>query len=122
MNSNKETKITDEKKYRRLFLFEKRWAKHWGNYNIHRAQNTHFMIEPAKIAYEEITIIDEIKELSNKEKINELLNFYKEMDNKEKMVEGRMMNHYYFDSLQRLQKQIEKVEKGEEIIIRRISR
>ena len=114
----KEEKINKEKEYRKLFMYQKRWAKHWITATAHRAHSsTMFMTEPAKKTLEKINRIEENKKITNYEKINLLIEFYRKMDEKEKQVKNRMYNHYYFDAYQYLKRENQKVERGEEATI-----
>lgn len=112
--------LEQDKKFRKLFLYEKRLAKHWANYNCHKAQNTHFMLEPAQKTYNKIMEIEKINTNDNYEMLNILLEFFRDMNVVEEKVEGRCMNHYYFDRIQSLKSNIDKVFNGENIIINRI--
>lgn len=112
--------LEQDKKFRKLFLYEKRWAKHWANYNCHKAQNTHFMMEPAQKTYNKILEIENLKINNNYEMLNILLEYFRDMNDIEEKVEGRLMNHYYWDCIQYLERNISRVFNGEEIIINKI--
>jgi len=117
--------MIEEKKYREVFKAQKRWAKSKGNFNRHVAGNTHFMIEPAQKTYNKILELEEIKNISNYERLNLLIDFYKQQNIEEESKankEQRMWNHYYWDRIQEVEYYIMKIKAGEEIIINRISR
>lgn len=115
--------INKEKEYRKLFMHQKRWAKHWITPTAHRAHSsTMFMTEPAYKSLETINSIEEHNKLTNYEKVNMLIEFYKEMNEKEEQVKNRMYNCYYFDCYQYLKKEIQKVEKGEQATIYKMPR
>lgn len=114
--------INKEKEYRKIFLYQKRWAKHWITPSAHRAHSsTMFMTEPAK---KTLKIIEDLEnnKLTNYERINKLKDFLKEMNEKEEQVQNRMYNCYYFDCYQYLTREIKKVERGDEATIYKMPR
>ena len=115
--------INREKEYRKLFLHQKRWAKHWTTSTAHRAHSsTMFMTEPANKTLKTINNIEEKNKLTNCEKVNLLIEFYIKMNEKEEQVKNRMYNCYYFDCYQYLKREIQKVERGEKATIYKMPR
>ena len=70
--------LEQDKKFRKLFLYKKRCAKHWSNYNCHKAQNTHFMLEPSQKTYNKVLEIEKLKTKNNYEMLNKYQRKYKE--------------------------------------------
>ena len=118
----KDEVVNKEKEYRKLFMYQKRWAKHWITPSAHRAHSsTMFMIEPAKRTLKIIQKLENDK-VSYFERVNKLIEFFYEMNQKEEQVQNRMYNGYYFECYQYLKKETNKVENGEKATIYKMPR
>lgn len=70
-----------DKEYRKIFFNQKRWVKHWTTHSAHRAHsNTLHMMTHAEKALEYILEIEKMK-ITEKERVNLLLNYYKSNKN-----------------------------------------
>ena len=106
--------INKEAEYRKLFKFNKRWAKHWTLPNAHRSHSsTTIMKMPAKKTLEFIESID-VKGVSYKEKVETLLNFYIERETD--------VSSYYFNLIQNTQSSIQTIEDGQPVYIPKMPR
>ncbi|WP_418809740.1 hypothetical protein, partial [Ruthenibacterium lactatiformans] len=67
-----------EDEYKKLFLYQKRWAKHWTTYSAHRAHSsTQWMREPAQETFDFIcTLQKDMKQSPYSDKVIELYNFF----------------------------------------------
>lgn len=110
--------IDKEKECKKLFLYQRKYAKHWLTPSAHRAHSsTTFMIDPANKTLEKISNLNKNDRLSFYEKIIVLMKFYIEMDTQEKQVSNRMYNRYYFECYRYLENEMKKIEKEEEVTI-----
>ncbi len=114
--------INKEKEYRKIFMYQKRWAKHWTTSTAHRAHSsTGFMTEAAYKTLEAINEI-ETKEVCNYEKLCKLMGFYIKKNEEEEKVNNRMYNCYYFNCCQYLKREMNKVEHGNKATIYKMPR
>ena len=67
-----------EDEYKKLFLYQKRWAKHWTTYSAHRAHSsTQWMREPAQETFDFIcTLQKDMKQSPYSDKVIELYKFF----------------------------------------------
>lgn len=114
--------ININKEYHKLWLYEKRYAKHWISPSAHRSHSsTTFMIKPAKLTLDKIDELNEQK-LTDEEKLNLLIVFYEKQNHKElNSNDQRFPNSYYMDALQYLNREIKKIKQGEEVYIPKLS-
>lgn len=65
-----------DKEYRKIFLNQKKWAKHWTTRSAHRAHSsTQTMAKPAQKALEYIESIQKLK-ITDKERVMLLFDYY----------------------------------------------
>jgi len=113
--------IVDEVEYRKAFIYERKWAKHWLTRSAHRAHSsTLCMMEPAAKTLRFIESIDN-KDKSYKEKIELLDRFYDEQDHNERSSKS-MGSSYYFDCLQFNKRVCSNILKGEPVNIPKMPR
>ena len=98
-----------EKEYRRIFLQQKKCAKHWLTPSAHRSQSSTIgMMGPARKTLQYIESL-EVKKISNKEKLNSLQTFYEEQNQLENK-QSRMGSDYYFNCIRYCKSEVEKAE------------
>lgn len=115
------TVLSKEKEYKKLFNFEKRWAKHWLTPSAHRAHSSTISLQkPAQKTLDFILAIEQ-EQTSYADKVNRLLEFYHQGDAEER--QSHMMGSgYYHDSSSFTQKKKTEIEIGQVIELRHMPR
>ena len=106
-----------EDEYKKLFLYQKRWAKHWTTYSAHRAHSsTQWMWEPAQETFDFIcTLQKDMKQSPYSDKVIELYNFFvKKTQEAESQKELWYTNgyDYYCDCIRYIQTQLKNISSG----------
>jgi hypothetical protein len=108
-----------ETQYRKVFLFQKRLAKHWQTHSAHRAHSsTQGMIEPAKRTLAYIELID-TEERTYKIKLELLDAFFDEQDS----IGRGSCNYvsYYSDAKSINKRSYNSINNGEPVFIPKLS-
>lgn len=108
-----------ETEYKKIFQFQKRWAKHWQTYSAHRSHSsTQGMIESAKETLNYIESID-TKEKTYKTKLELLDVFFDEQDRIERGSRG--YDSFYYDAKRFNERSYNSIAKSEPVFIPKLS-